>query len=368
LDVTAADLSGDGLEAMLTTATQAEVEYRMAIGSVDEILSTGHGIPVGSLGFFGSSQREPFLESAVSLSSTQILLTFSQQMDKQTSETIAYYEIADPDGNSDVEIDVTAPVLQADFTTVILTTTPQENTLYQVRATNIKRRFSCEDGGRIFLDSASQGSTCVGNYRPKDAEGVLSNFVLTSRTQIDRNAPTNPNATGTGASVGLDANGTGVRRPLCNGGTTGIDGANGSDPDEELIFTADRPELASNIVIGMRAMDFVTDMPVIFISSDTSPGFNYTINTTEIRAAFSAGATNGDIVFANMPSLPAGDEWRDLGALGLRSFDQSPAHRSHAQRRGILWHPAGGYVRAARGQGGLDQQHGSGRILQRTAQ
>ncbi len=306
LPVTAAALSPNGLEATLTTAKQQEVEYQIAMAGTDLVSSVGRALPVGTLGFFGTSVREPFLESAVSLSSTEILLTFSQQMDRESIETVAFYEIADPDGNTDVDIRITAAVLQQDYTSVILTTTPQDNLQYQIRVTNVKRRFTCQDGGRIFLDSASQGATCAGNYRPKDADGVLSNFVLTSRTQIDRNAPTDPNATGTGGSVGLDANGTGVRRPLCNGGTTGIDGANGSDPDEELIFTADRPELASNIVIGVRALDFVVDMPVLFISSDASPGFDYVINTPEFRSAFSAGATAGDIVFADLTSLPAG--------------------------------------------------------------
>jgi hypothetical protein len=306
LAVTAADLSGDGMEATLTTATQQEVEYRVAMGSTEGVSATRVLPPVGSLGFFGSSTREPFLESAVSLSSTQILLTFSQQMDEESCETIAFYEMADPDGNTDIDIKVTAAVLQPDFVTVILTTTPQENRSYQIRATTLKRRFTCEDGGQINLDNVAQGTTCAATYRPKDAEGVLSKFVLSGRTQVDRNSPTNPNAAGVGGSVGLEANGAGVRRPLCNGGTTGIDGAGGTDSDEELIFTADRPELASNILLGLRAVDFLVDMPVLFISSEASTGFDYTINTAGIRAAFNADATAGEIVFANLTALPAG--------------------------------------------------------------
>ncbi len=306
LAVSSATLSGDGTEVTLATATQKETEYRLAMGTTEEISSADYALPIGTLGFYGSSQREPFLESAVSLSSTRILLTFSQQMDEETAETVVFYEIADPDGNTDVDITVTGAELQSDSVTVILTTTPQENRSYQIRATNLKRRFTCEDGGQINLDNASQGATCAPSIRPKDAEGVQSKFVLSGRTQVDRNSPTNPIATGVGGSVGLEANGAGVRRPLCNGGTTGIDGASGTDPDEELIFTADRPELATNIIVGLRSVDFLVDMPVLFISSDTSPSFNYTINKPELRTAFSANATAGVIVFANLPSLPAG--------------------------------------------------------------
>lgn len=306
LPVSAVSLSVDRTEALVATAEQAEVQYQVAVGDADEFHSLGRILPIGALGFLGTSVREPFLESAISLSSTQILLTFSQQMDRETAETIEYYEIADPDGNTDVDIRITAADLQLDFTTVLLTTTPQANTEYQIRVTNVKRRFSCEDEGRIFLDSASQNTTCSASFRPRDSDGVLSSFALTARTQINRNAPTDPNATGIGGAVGLEANGAGVRRPLCNGGTTGIEGTNGSDSDEELIITADRPELMENIVLGVRGMDFVVDMPVLFISSDASSGFDYVINTTEVRTALNAGTTAGDLVFDNMPTLPDG--------------------------------------------------------------
>ena len=92
LAVETATLSADGLEATLTTVAQSDVGYQIAMGSADELLSVGRALPIGTLGFYGSSQREPFLESAVSLSSTQILLTFSQQMDEETTETVAFYE------------------------------------------------------------------------------------------------------------------------------------------------------------------------------------------------------------------------------------------------------------------------------------
>lgn len=302
LEVEAAHVSENGTEIMLVTGEQQDVQYNLGlIGDADSRPAGG----IGTLGFLGTSVREPFLESAVSLSSTEILLTFSNQMDRETTETIAYYEIADPDGNTDIDIRITGAALQPDHTTVILTTTPQDNIQYIIRATNVKRRFSCEDEGRIFLDNASQGTTCAASFRPKDSEGTLASFALTSRTQVNRNAPLDPNAAGVGGSVGLEANGAGVRRPLCTGGTTGIDGANGSDIDEELIFTADRPELAENIVLGVREFDLV-DAPVLFISSDTSAGFDYVIDTAEVRTAFNAGTASGDIVFANMPSLPPG--------------------------------------------------------------
>lgn len=306
LPVTDAKLSEDGSEVILATAAQSEVEYRVAVGDSQAMVSAAQAIPVGSLGFLGSSTREPYLESAVSLSSTQILLTFSQQMDRATAETSAFYEIADPDGNLDVDIRITAAALQQDFMSVILTTTPQANLQYQVRVTNVKRRFTCEDGGRVVLDSVTQSATCSNSVRPFEPEGDLARFVLTARTQIDRNAPTNPTATGLAGYVNLEPNGAGVRKAFCVGGTSGINGDYGTDPDEELIITTDYPMLAENIVLGLRFLDFVADMPVLFISSDASPGFDYMVNTTEIRAAYVQNGNHGDVTFSKMPSLPPG--------------------------------------------------------------
>ncbi len=306
LPVNNAILSPDNMEATLATAQQQDVEYRVEIGDSGAILSAGHVVPIGAQGFQGTTQREPFLESAVSLSSTQILLTFSQEMDRATAETKSFYEIADPDGNADIDIKITAAALQQDFTTVILTTTPQENTEYQVRVTNVKRRFSCDDGGRIVLDSLTQVPTCANSIRPKEPNGDSARFVLTARTQIDRNATTNPTATGIAGYVSLDNIGAGVKRAFCSGGTSGITGDLGTDPDEELIFTLDYPVAAEDVVFGMHFLDFVADNPVLFISSDSSPNYNYVVNTTEIRAAFDMSGNNGDVIFSKMPTLPAG--------------------------------------------------------------
>ncbi|MCH7993330.1 MAG: hypothetical protein IIB57_02690, partial [Planctomycetes bacterium] len=300
------EVNGDGSEAILTTEEQRSVEYGIILGGDSTPLDAAFEIPVGAIGFVGTSTREPFLESAVSLSHTEILLTFSHQMDEEFAETINFYEIADPDGNTDIDIRIIGATLQPDLTTVILQTTSQENIQYRIRVTNVERRFSCDDEGRIFLDNATQGTSCAGNFRPKNPDGTLTSFVLTARTKIDRNATLDPDATGIGASVGLEAKGAGVRRPLCNGGTTGIDGGNGSDPDEELIFTADRAELAENVVLGVREFNFGVDMPVLFISSENSDGFDFVIDSLEIQAAFNAGKDVGDIVFKNLASLPAG--------------------------------------------------------------
>ncbi|MHC4065423.1 MAG: Ig-like domain-containing domain, partial [Planctomycetota bacterium] len=295
----------DGMGAILVTEEQEQVEYEVGfVGATGD--GSGQPIPDGLVLFIGTSMREPFLESAVSLSNTEILLTYSNQMAQQSAENVNFYEIADPDGNTDIDIRITGATLQPDLTTVILQTTPQENIEYLIRVTNVERRFSCDDEGRVFLDDAAQGTSCAGNYRPENPDDSLTSFVLTARTQIDTSAASDPDATGVGGSVGLEANGAGVRRPLCNGGPTGIDGGNGSDPDEELIFTADRAELAENVVLGVRELNFAVDQPWLFISSEDSAGFDFVIDSLEIQAAFNTGTEVGDIVFANLASLPAG--------------------------------------------------------------
>jgi hypothetical protein len=299
LEIYDVDLNEARTQAMLSTSSQDPVNYNL------ESVLAGQ-LPIGALGFLGSSTREPHLESAISLNNTEVLLTFSTEMDRATAENAAFYEIADPDGNTDIDIRITGATLGADFRTVVLGTSPQENLEYRVRVTNVERRFSCSNGGRIFLDDAAQGDICGGNYRPTTPQGNLVEFELTARTAIATNAPLRSDAEGSGGSVSFNANGAGVNGAECNGTTKGISGGNGSDPDEELIFTPDRAELADNIVVGMRDLDFDDDAPVLFVSSAATAGFDIVIEASEIRAALSTGIDAADIAFANLASIPAG--------------------------------------------------------------
>lgn len=313
LPVMNAALSPDGQRIVLSTLDQQAVTYSLSVGS------TG-GTSGASVQFFGSTTGEPYLQSAIALSSTEILLTFSTQMDAVTAENAAYYEIADPDGDTDIDIRITGADLGSDRTTVVLTTTPQDNVPYAVRATNLRRRFTCEDGGRLFLDDGAQGAVCSGHFRPMTPEDHLTDFVLTGRTAIDKNAVLNPNAAGTGGSVATSLNGIGVRRPLCDGGGQAIEGGSGSDADEELIIVSDIAVLADDIVLGMRDLAFPADQPVLYLSSAGAAGYDHVFDSAAVQAAFTMGAGAGELSIANLPGLTDGLQ---IDALKIRETNGS---------------------------------------------
>src|SRR5262249_15837115 len=70
-----------------------------------------------------------------------VQLTWSEPMDPSTTQNIKNYDIADPDKDSDIDIRITGAMASADGKTVVLTTSPQSNTVYQITATNIRAMF-----------------------------------------------------------------------------------------------------------------------------------------------------------------------------------------------------------------------------------
>jgi hypothetical protein len=100
--------------------------------------------------FTGSSVSEPFLATAIALSNTSVLLTFSEQMESTAAQNIAFYRIvaadASPPARDVGNIVITNAVLNADKTTVVLTTSSQDDREYTVIATNQKRR----SGGHLI--------------------------------------------------------------------------------------------------------------------------------------------------------------------------------------------------------------------------
>ena len=60
------------------------------------------------------------------------------------------------------------------------------------------------------------------------------------------------------------------------------------------------------MVLGIRELNFAVDQPVLFISSENADGYDFVVDSLEIQAAFNTGEEVGDLVFANLASLPAG--------------------------------------------------------------
>jgi hypothetical protein len=175
LTVSAVQLSDDRTQAILTTDSQEAVEYRLTLRAPEVSTSAiADGVdPNAEVVFNGSIQLEPFVASAISLSATEILLTFSETMDAATVEDVRFYEIAAPD------LAITGAVLQADGTTAILTTSTQDKVAYSVRVTNVTNKT-----GQLlnpFLNEADfSGIPPVDDIRPTlvRAESTSATTVL----------------------------------------------------------------------------------------------------------------------------------------------------------------------------------------------
>jgi len=289
LPVTAAAVGGDGTLVTLTTAAQQATEYELLLAM---------NLGIGSAGFTGSLEGEPFLESALALSDTSLQLTFSERLDRQFAERAASYRLLDPDTDQDVDIQVSAARLNDDLRTVVLTTTAQENRLYTVQVTNVKARFSCEDGDVSGLNTASVGMVCAQALRPVTTEGAQARLDIVARTSVDRMQPTNPVAPGSVGTVQTSNSGAGVGTATCSGNPCAS--SSGSSANEELTLRFDVPTRADSVVLdvnGLRNAEVV-----VFVSSAAAAGFDFTIQSAEIKAV-----TVGDgaaIHFNRLSSLP----------------------------------------------------------------
>ncbi len=150
LQVTDGFIDESGSQIILTTTAQQENNYTLTLKSEDSKLASqsvsaffvsyANAAANNSVQFKGSLRPEPALLTAISLSNTQVLLTFSDDMSTSV-ETIEFYRIVAAD-DSTPEVDVGGlTVLQAtlgsDTSTVILTTSSQDNIQYRVKVTNV---------------------------------------------------------------------------------------------------------------------------------------------------------------------------------------------------------------------------------------
>ncbi len=120
---------------VLTTAGQtAGLDYTVTVSSrvkdpagnaIDPTANTA------TFRFLGA----PALQTAVALTNTSVLLTFSERLDQASAETVGFYAISAPD------LAITTAVLQADQISVLLTTASQANTDYTVTVTNVRGRL-----------------------------------------------------------------------------------------------------------------------------------------------------------------------------------------------------------------------------------
>ena len=138
LAVTAAVQTEYQTQVLLTTTTQsAGTSYTLTVSNLRDRARNLIDAAARTASFQGIS-TELYLASANALSSTEVQLTFSEPMNRASLENVANYSFTDPDTDTDVDIRILSAVASVDNRRVVLTTTPQQNILYQVVATNIR--------------------------------------------------------------------------------------------------------------------------------------------------------------------------------------------------------------------------------------
>ncbi len=211
LVVTDAKLTKHNTQILLTTLTQVPDRlYTVTVANVKDI--AGNVIKAGTVcidngndcttnadcnantdcvtsdtALFRGSSRELFVHSAISLNNTQILLTFSEPMDPNTTACAnragcrAVYTISDPDGDIDVDIIVESaiPDVGEGDRTVVLNTTSQENILYTLTVRNVK---AIRDD---FLLDPTQNTATFQGIPAEDTLGPhVANVVATTNTSV----------------------------------------------------------------------------------------------------------------------------------------------------------------------------------------
>ena len=195
LRIDSARVLGDGTRVILTTDPQKDVDYRVTRqshapqgnGDNDPAGLNSANDPMGSAGFRGSTNPEPFLGSAISLDSTSVLLTFSQKLDRNSAENTSFYRIVAPDDGTprqDVgDLTIENAALEPNGYSVRLTTSAQIDIEYTVKVTNVARSPT---GGNIpFLTDPTRNTASFFGIHPDDsANPRLLGAVSTSDTRV----------------------------------------------------------------------------------------------------------------------------------------------------------------------------------------
>lgn len=195
LRIDSARVIGDGTRVILTTDPQKDVDYRVTRqshapqgnGDNDPAGLNSANDPMGSAGFRGSTNPEPFLGTAISLDSTSVLLTFSQKLDRNSAENTSFYRIVAPDDGAprqDVgDLTIENAALEPNGYSVRLTTSAQIDIEYTVKVTNVARSPT---GGNIpFLTDPTRNTASFFGIHPDDsANPRLLGAVSTSDTRV----------------------------------------------------------------------------------------------------------------------------------------------------------------------------------------
>jgi hypothetical protein len=169
LAVTAARRVGDGSQVILTTGKQKVVTYGLSAGK-----SSSTGAKFSTVNyqtgttFNGVEIPEPYMEAAISISNTQVLITFSEPLEGPPAENVLNWRIANPDLN------IISAQIDGIRRRVTLTTEPQRNILYTVKAVNLTRPSAV---GGDFIDpernsTSFWGTPATDNVGPRVMKAV----------------------------------------------------------------------------------------------------------------------------------------------------------------------------------------------------
>jgi thrombospondin type 3 repeat protein/binary toxin B/toxin PA len=142
----------DPLEQMLVISpgTVASMNYTVSC----------EGSPGDDIEFVGDPKKEPKLESVVTLSPTQLMLTFDADMSATSTSNVNYYSVIPVENGvpqkGAPELGITRAELLSDLRTVILTTDIQDNSQYMVTVHNVT------DEGDVYINPESNTAVIIG--------------------------------------------------------------------------------------------------------------------------------------------------------------------------------------------------------------
>ena len=188
LPVDSAEVDGDTV--MLVTDAQESVDYALSVAA------TSGANPLATT-FAGSLTGEPALLTAIPLSATSLLLTFSEVLDETSAETVGFYRVVEAGDDPSGEVrglDVRSADLSISGLEVTLTTSPQLVLQYQVFVGNVRADVSGALIDPTLADAMFFGFDPDDQVAPQllGADSIGSTTVLLSFSEAMENMAADP--------------------------------------------------------------------------------------------------------------------------------------------------------------------------------
>ncbi|MGB0714676.1 MAG: Ig-like domain-containing protein [Phycisphaerae bacterium] len=151
LVVLRAEANAFGTQVLLTTMPQVPgAEYTLAVNGAADV--AGNPVILPNMAAFRGGGA-PFMVSAIALSNTQVLVTFSEELEEASAENAAYYLLTPA-------LPINAAELQGDLRSVVLTTTSLQEIGYNVAVSQVKTLAPVPSGE--FIDPQRNNADFTG--------------------------------------------------------------------------------------------------------------------------------------------------------------------------------------------------------------